>query len=158
VASLLECLQVGPPILSSAGGCQQNLMSHVFASSYGQPFIGQYNSAPCDFNRITINFTVTSAGRQFDRLALMYLGDVEVFRTSTAEPTKTGITWTYIKDMTTHVSLFKTSQKIIFDLGNIVDDTYTGLWNTTLTANFFYCGRRRETCGSHHSHFGSKIG
>lgn len=67
----------------------------------------------------------------------MYLGDIEVFRTSTAEPTKRGITWTYIKDLSPYISLFKSPQKIIFDLGNIVDDTYTGLWNTTLTATFF---------------------
>lgn len=136
-SSLLECLQVGPPILSSAGGCQQTLMSHVFASSYGQPFVGEYKVTPCDFNRVTMNLTVTSAGRQFDRLALMYLGDIEVFRTSTAEPTQTGITWTYIKDMTAYISLFKTPQKVIFDLGNIIDDTYTGPWNTTLTVTFF---------------------
>lgn len=27
----------------------------------------------------------------------MYLGDIEVFRTSTAEPTADGIIWTYLK-------------------------------------------------------------
>ncbi|KAI8934374.1 hypothetical protein NX059_009110 [Plenodomus lindquistii] len=67
----------------------------------------------------------------------MYLGDTEVFRTSTAEPTAYGIFWTYIKDMSAYTSLFNFPQKIIFDLGNIVDDTYTGLWHTTLTATFF---------------------
>lgn len=112
-------------------------MIHTFASSYGQPFVGEYSPPNCEFNRITINFTVTSAGRQFDRLAVMYLGDTEIFRTSTAEPTKDGIIWTYAKDMSAYVSLFNSPQKIIFDLGNIVDDTYTGLWNITLTANFF---------------------
>lgn len=65
------------------------------------------------------------------------LDDVEVFRTSTAEPTRYGITWTYIKDMSNYLSLFQKPQKIIFDLGNLVDDTYTGSWNTTLTATFF---------------------
>jgi len=30
---------------------------------------------------------VISVGRQFDRLGTVYLGDVEVFRTSVAEPT-----------------------------------------------------------------------
>ncbi|KAF2845760.1 hypothetical protein T440DRAFT_257241 [Plenodomus tracheiphilus IPT5] len=136
-SSLLECLQVAPPILTPAGECQQTLMTHTFAYSYGQPFVGIYSPAACDFNRVTIKFTVTSAGRQFDRLALMYLGDTEVFRTSTAEPTRSGIVWTYAKDMSAYTSLFRSPQKIIFDLGNVVDDTYTGLWNTTLTATFF---------------------
>ena len=84
-----------------------------------------------------MNFTVTSQGRQFDRLGLMYLGDIEVFRTSTAEPTANGIVWTYIKEMEQYNALWGTDQKIIFDLGNLVDSTYTGPYFTTLTATFF---------------------
>ena len=84
-----------------------------------------------------MNFTVTSKGRQFDRLGLMFLGDVEVFRTSTAEPTAAGIIWTYIKEMEQYNALWMKEQKIIFDLGNIVDTTYTGPFYTTLTATFF---------------------
>jgi hypothetical protein len=85
-----------------------------------------------------MNFTVTSQGRQFDRLALMYLGDTEVWRTSTAEPVQPpGIHWTYLKDMTEYLSLWKTPQTLIFDLGNLIDDKYTGAFNTTLTATFF---------------------
>jgi hypothetical protein len=133
---LLECVQVSPPVLSS-DKCQQTLMVHTFAFSYDQPFIGEYSPPECDFNRVTFNFTVTSAGRQFDRLGFMFLNDTEIFRTSTAEPTQNGIVWTYNKDMSSYLPLFKEPQKIIFDLGNLVDDTYTGLWNTTLTASFF---------------------
>lgn len=136
-APLLQCLQVSPPVLTSKTNCEQTLMVHEFAFSYGDPFVGAYTPPKCDFNRVTINFTVTSAGRQFDRLALMYLNDTEVWRTSTAEPTQTGIIWSYVKDVSNYVSLFREPQKIIFDLGNIVDDTYTGKWETTLTATFF---------------------
>ena len=84
-----------------------------------------------------MNFTVTSQGRQFDRLGLMYLGDIEVFRTSTAEPTTNGIFWSYTKQMDQYNTLWKDNQKIIFDLGNVVDDTYTGPYFTTLIATFF---------------------
>lgn len=84
-----------------------------------------------------MNFTVTTQGRQFDRLGFMYLGDVEVFRTSTAEPTPNGIVWTYIKEMEQYNALWRESQKIIFDLPNIVDATYTGPLATSLTATFF---------------------
>jgi hypothetical protein len=112
-------------------------MVHTFGWSYGKPFIGEYAPPECDFNRVTFNFTVTSAGRQFDRLALMFFNDTEIFRTSTAEPTQNGIIWTYIKDMSNYLALFNEPQKIIFDLGNLVDDTYTGSWYTTLTATFF---------------------
>jgi hypothetical protein len=101
------------------------------------PVPGTYTPPPCEFNRVTINFTVTSEGTQFDRLGLMFLGDVEVFRTSTAEPTRQGIFWTYMKEMYHYGSLWKKEQKLIFDLGNLVNDVYTGTFNTTLTATFF---------------------
>lgn len=65
------------------------------------------------------------------------LGDTEVWRTSTAEPTTNGISWTYQKDMSHYLSLWKQPQTLIFDLGNIVNDIYTGPFNTTLTATFF---------------------
>ena len=83
-----------------------------------------------------LNLTVTSAGRQFDRLAFMFLDDAEIFRTSTAEPTESGIVWTYIKDVSPYLSLFQKPHKIIFDLGNLIDETYTASFNATLTATF----------------------
>ncbi|KAL8728487.1 MAG: hypothetical protein Q9181_005330 [Wetmoreana brouardii] len=92
-----------------------------------------------------MNFTVTSKGRQFDRLGLMYLGDTEVFRTSTAEPTTNGIVWTYVKEMEQYSVLWRTDQKIIFDLGNLIDSTYTGSFNATLTATFFTVPNARPT-------------
>ena len=67
----------------------------------------------------------------------MYLGDIEVFRTSTAEPTEDGIAWTWVKEMQQYNSLWRHEQKIIFDLGNLLNDLYTGVWHTTLTATFF---------------------
>ncbi|KAL5472521.1 hypothetical protein PMIN07_000749 [Paraphaeosphaeria minitans] len=136
-APLLECLQVYPPVLSPKKSCEKTIMVHEFAYSYGIPFVGNYTPPECEFNKITINFTVTSVGRQFDRLALMYFNDTEIWRTSTAEPTANGITWSYIKDLSNYLSLFQEPQKLIFDLGNLVDDTYTGKWETTLTAAFF---------------------
>lgn len=75
----------------------------------------------------------------------MYLGDIEVFRTSTAEPTENGIVWTYVKEMDQYNVLWKTEQKIIFDLGNLISDVYTGTFNTTLTATFFTTPFVRET-------------
>lgn len=183
-ATVLECFQVAQPVLTPHGASYQStnsdgstvvvdapdsearkgsctvlLMEHVFAWSYGMPFIGKvlsalnmsiedpligtsilgnYTPPSCEFNRVVMNFTVVSQGRQFDRLALMYMGDTEVWRTSTAEPTQPpGIRWVYMKDMTEYLYFWKQPQKIIFDLGNLIDDKYTGSFNTTLTATFF---------------------
>ncbi|KAG0158770.1 hypothetical protein PDIDSM_6289 [Penicillium digitatum] len=111
-------------------------MDHVFGASYGAPFVGDYEPPSCDFDTVRINLTVTSRGKQFDRLALLYLGDNEVFRTSTAEPTANGIVWTYVKEMSQYYSLWKSPQRLIFDLGNIINDVYTGSFNVTLMAHF----------------------
>ncbi|KAJ5051584.1 uncharacterized protein L3040_001360 [Drepanopeziza brunnea f. sp. 'multigermtubi'] len=119
------------------GSCQALLMEHSFAFSYGLPFVGNYTPPECKFNRVTMNFTVTSRGRQFDRIALMYFGDTEVWRTSTAEPSATGIRWEYIKDMSHYLYFWNSPQTLIFDLGNLIDSTYTAPFNTTLTATFF---------------------
>ncbi|KAK1654294.1 peptide N-acetyl-beta-D-glucosaminyl asparaginase amidase A-domain-containing protein [Colletotrichum phormii] len=158
----LDCFQVAQPVLGPKGpvyqaltgsfddgkgkspatdpkDCKVQLMDHSFGNSFGKPFlIGDYKPPGCDFNRVIVNFTATSAGRQLDRLALLYLGDTEVWRTSTAEPrAPPGIIWTYWKDMTPYLSLWKTPQKIIFDLPNLIDDMFTGPFNCTLTATFF---------------------
>lgn len=65
---------------------------------------------------------------------------MEILRTSTAEPTASGIYWTYTKDVSSYLSLFRRHQKIIFDLGNLINDKYTGPFNVTLTALFFASG------------------
>ncbi|KAL7623808.1 hypothetical protein AAE478_005362 [Parahypoxylon ruwenzoriense] len=157
----LECFQVSQPVLTHQGlefrdavhaqavvpipaGGDANavtvlLLEHSFANSYGHPFVGEGNYTPpeYDFDHVVINFTVQVKGRQYDRTGVLYLGDTEVWRTSTAEPTSYGIRWVWLKDMTPFLSLWKQPQTLIFDLESIVDDTYTGILNTTLTATFF---------------------
>lgn len=59
---------------------------------------------------------------------LRYLGDTEVFRTSTEEPRLRGVSWTYMKDLSQYMTLWKQPQKIIFDLPNIVDETVGVPW------------------------------
>lgn len=137
----LDVIQLYKPLSvpeSSKCNVKQTLMEHTFASSYGVPFIGQYAPPECDFNSVIIEWTVTVAGRQYDRLAEMYLGDIEVWRTSTAEPTASGIVFRYQKDLSMYLSLWKSPQNIIFSLNNVYDSTYTGAFNTTLTATFAY--------------------
>ena len=68
----------------------------------------------------------------------MWLGDVEIWRTSTAEPTQQpGIVWYFLKDMTTYHKLWRESQIVIFDLGNLINEKYTAPFNVTVDAVFF---------------------
>ncbi|KAL1842016.1 hypothetical protein VTJ49DRAFT_6182 [Mycothermus thermophilus] len=118
--------------------CTKLLMRHDFAWSYEAPFIGNYTPPDCEFNRVVLNFSAVVHGRQYDRLAIMYFGDTEVWRTSTAQPTPPpGISWIYLKDMTEYLYFWKSPQAIIFDLGNLINEKYTGIFNTTMTAIFY---------------------
>ncbi|KUI72512.1 Peptide-N4-(N-acetyl-beta-glucosaminyl)asparagine amidase A [Cytospora mali] len=138
----LEVVQGAPPPRKSFDGysCKQTLFENDFANSYGTPFVGQYIPPPanCSFTTTIFNLSVVSKGRQYDRLAQLFFGDVEIWRTSTAMPTETGIYWSFQKDMTVFDKLIREEQKIIFDLGNVVDnDLYTGTYNVTLEALYF---------------------
>ncbi|KAK9447463.1 peptide N-acetyl-beta-D-glucosaminyl asparaginase amidase A-domain-containing protein [Limtongia smithiae] len=120
------------------------LMRHVFAFSYGKPFVGPYEPPAVDFTHVYVSLSTTSAGRQFDRLALLFLGDSEIWRTSTAEPTQNGIHFQYTKDVSRFRALLLQSQTLVFELGNLVDDTYTGLFDMVLTAQFYNCPEQAE--------------
>ena len=116
----------------------QNSRFRVHAADVSTRDLAQYQPPACAFDRVVLQLDVVSEGRQFDRLAIMYLGDIEVWRTSTAEPKPSpGIVWTVRKDMTAYLSLWREPQTLIFDLGNLVNDKYTGAFNATLTATFF---------------------
>ncbi|KAI1767020.1 hypothetical protein GGR53DRAFT_527716 [Hypoxylon sp. FL1150] len=138
----LEVFQAAPPprVSLDAPACRQVVFEHSFGNSYGAPYAGAYTppAAGCAFTTAIFNLSVISSGRQYDRLATLWLGDVEVWRTSTAMPTQSGIHWSFQKDVTVWHALLAREQKIIFDLGNVIDgDRYTGLFNVTLEALYY---------------------
>ncbi|KAI4596905.1 hypothetical protein KJ359_004815 [Pestalotiopsis sp. 9143b] len=138
---LLETFQVAEPVLLQPDNGGEvytvTLMDHQFANSYGVPFVGNYTPPDFDFDHVVINFTVEVKGRQYDRWGSVYLGNVNILSTSTAEPTAAGISWTWLKDVTPYLSLWNQPQTVIFELDNVITDVYTGLLNSTLTATFF---------------------
>ncbi|ETS76626.1 hypothetical protein PFICI_12013 [Pestalotiopsis fici W106-1] len=119
--------------------CRQTIVQHDFGNSYGSPYVGTYAPpADCDFTTTILNLTVTSQGRQYDRLALLYLGDTEIWRTSTAMPIQSGIQWTYQKDISVFHTLLTQDQKVFLSLDNILSGTlYTGTYEVTIEALYF---------------------
>lgn len=81
--------------------------------------------------------TVTSAGINYDRLSLLYFGDIELWRSTTAMPVRTGIWYTISKDMTAYIPLLREQQKVIMQLDNIYDSVFTGNFNVTVTALYY---------------------
>ncbi|KAH9896209.1 hypothetical protein F4778DRAFT_772133 [Xylariomycetidae sp. FL2044] len=140
----------------SSPACRTTLFTHSFGNSYGAPYVGLYpppppsSSCPPRTTTTIFNLSIVSSGRQYDRLATLWLGDVEVWRTSTAMPRPgPGIAWSYQKDVSAFDALLRRrplpeggreqeQTKLIFDLGNVVDgDLYTGYFNVTLEALYF---------------------
>ncbi|KIM33130.1 hypothetical protein M408DRAFT_61343 [Serendipita vermifera MAFF 305830] len=124
--------------------CQVELIHRTFGNSYYLPEVVQY-TPPIDCGSIgswagiSLNWTATSNGTQYDRLAGVTLQNVEIWRTSTSEPTLKGIIWTALKDVSKYLPLFSKPGTLIVDLNNIVDpgSGLTGEFDVTLTATFY---------------------
>ncbi len=73
------------------------------------------------------NFSVT-AGIQFDRTANVWLGGTNIYFGTTAEPSPTlSPNWHVESDLTEYAPLFMSSQAGQVDIGNLVNQTYTGI-------------------------------
>src|SRR5215831_14510534 len=74
---------------------------------------------------LTADFSV-EAGRQFDRTGEIWIGGVNVYFGTTAEPSKTvARSWHVERDLTDYTALFNTTQNGRVDLGNLVNATFT---------------------------------
>ncbi|KAI0320099.1 peptide N-acetyl-beta-D-glucosaminyl asparaginase amidase A-domain-containing protein [Amylostereum chailletii] len=114
-----------------------------FANSFGQAEVVQF-TPPTDcgdtgtWAGVSLNFTVTSNGTQFDRLGIFTFQNVEIWRTSTPEPVSgDGIIWTYLKDATRFIPLFEKPGTFILQLDNLLETGLNGIYSTTLDATFF---------------------
>lgn len=137
---VLEVFQVEAPLRKSYDdtSCKQVIMEHDFTASYGSPYVGLYSPPTgCNFTTVIFNMSITSAGINYDRLGLLFLGDVEVWRTTTGMPVRTGIFYNFLKDVTAFDALLRTDQKVIMQLDNIYNDVFTGNFKVTVTALYY---------------------
>jgi hypothetical protein len=73
------------------------------------------------------DFSVT-AGRQFDRTATLWLGGVNLYFGTTQEPSATvAPSWHVERDLTDYSALLRQAGRGQAIIGNIVNDTYTGV-------------------------------
>lgn len=115
-----------------------DLGSYTFSNSWGKPYVTTYQPPSEQFTHVRIKMDVSSSGIQYDRLARIYIGGSEIWRSSTAEPTGGPMSYSFTKDVTKYLALFKNTQDVVFDLGNTVNDQFTGAYLTKLTVQFYY--------------------
>ncbi|KAH9857894.1 peptide N-acetyl-beta-D-glucosaminyl asparaginase amidase A-domain-containing protein [Lenzites betulinus] len=153
VSPLIDLQVYAPPVVPTDGSkCTVELLTHDFGDgSYGVPAIVPYNppqqascGSPGSWAAITLNLTVFSNGTQYDRLSSLYLSNVEIWRHSSAEPTKTGTVWTIVKDVTHYGALFSAPGQLLMDFSNIVSAGLglDGVFHVTLSGTFYAPTRR----------------
>ena len=85
----------------------------------------------------TADFSVT-AGRQFDRTAIVDMGFVNLYFGTTAEPRASlAPSWHVERDVTDYSALFASPQSGSVILGNIVNSTYTGIISGSASLEFY---------------------
>ncbi|KAA1471171.1 hypothetical protein DENSPDRAFT_96775 [Dentipellis sp. KUC8613] len=137
-----------PPLPQDAKQCTIQILQRTFANSFGDAEVVQFTpptdcGEPGSWAGISLNFTVTSNGTQFDRLGIFTFQNVEIWRTSTPEPTiGDGIIWTFVKDVTRYLPLFAKSGTFILQLDNLIETGLNGEYATTLEATFFASSAR----------------
>ena len=90
----------------------------------------------------TADFSVT-AGRQFDRTAIVDLGFVNLYFGTTPEPRHNlAPSWHVERDVTDYSALFATPQTGDVILGNVVNSTYTGIISGSAALEFYPAGEQ----------------
>ncbi|MFF7995283.1 peptide-N4-asparagine amidase [Kitasatospora xanthocidica] len=116
-----------------------------FRNGYGNPPDTPYTATltpPADcagpWSAVVLDLHGQVAGRQFDRIFSVRVGGVQVLLSSTPEPSKDGIEWNTEHDVTRYAPLFAAGpQEFSFDLANVTDATYTGVFTITASLTFY---------------------
>ena len=103
--------------------------NYVFADFSPKSFSYVPTACPGPWSKVVLetDFSV-SAGRQFDRTANIWIGGVNVYFGTTAEPSAAvSRSWHTESDLTDYSALFAAPQVGRVDLGNLVNSTFTGI-------------------------------
>ncbi|MFE6176826.1 peptide-N4-asparagine amidase [Streptomyces sp. NPDC056464] len=135
-------ITAAPPIAAPSGrSCQVTVAEAQFRDF--TPYRGSYtppHGCGDRWSKVVLRMDGKVKGRQYDRLGHLSIGGVEVFRTSTPEPSPDGIEWSVEKDVTRYSDTLRRGQDVEMLIGNVVDDTYTGVIDVKVTLTF-YTGR-----------------
>ncbi|AQT75876.1 peptide-N4-asparagine amidase [Streptomyces sp. fd1-xmd] len=138
-------LTAAPPVARPATrSCRVTLAQARFRDF--TPYRGDYappaGCGTADWAAVVLRLDGKVKGRQYDRLGHLSLGGVEILRTSTPQPSPDGITWSVEKDVTRYRDTLTRPQPVEMLIGNVVDDTYTGVIDVEVTLTFYAADAR----------------
>jgi len=109
-------------------------------AGYSTPFTGTYSppiSCPAPWSMVVLDFSGHVSGRQFDRMAAIWIGNAIVYMGTTPEPTPAGIAWHTDKDVSEYTSLLLSSQSYAIQVPNLITKVYTGIIYVNSTLTFY---------------------
>jgi len=139
-ATFSDPVVAGPPVTRpTTKSCKVTLIQNYMFNNF-TPATGSYAppaSCPGPWSKVVLDWTVSVSGVQFDRLGAIWLGGTEIFHFTTSEPPGPQITWHVAKDVTEYANTFQTATDYTVSLGNVVNNTYTGIYDSTATLTFY---------------------
>jgi hypothetical protein len=154
-------------VLLSAIAAAQDLKIGSANTAFADPPVPRPHTTPCvvtlykgltfaDFNPKSFTYTPPAAcpgpwakvilqanfsinqGRQFDRTANIWIGPTNIYFGTTAEPShNVARHWHVERDLTDYSSIFTVTQAGTVDLGNLVNQTYTGILHGNANILFY---------------------
>lgn len=135
-----ETFEIQLPIIYNNLIHEQHVLTHSFGNSWGKAAKTTFKPAitGSKFNRVVLTLNTTVDGVQYDRLGHVFINDVPVWRTSTAEPGNELIFSTSSKDISKYLSLFQQEEvQLTFQLDNLIRGRLNGVFNTTLSIKYY---------------------
>ncbi|URE25873.1 Peptide N-acetyl-beta-D-glucosaminyl asparaginase amidase A [Musa troglodytarum] len=123
--------------------CSLPLLRHDFGDTYGRPpataAYAPPPGCPAPWASVVLDLSVACAGEQYDRIAAVWLDGAELLRTSTAEPSESGVFWRVRKDITRYAALLRREEGGVASmmLENIVNDVFTGVYHVNVSLDFY---------------------
>lgn len=128
-----------PPIERPSGpSCTVRIVDHEFVNF--DPYHATFTppaACPGPWAKVVLTLSGAVAGRQFDRLGRLEIGGVNLFKTSTPEPSVDGIRWKVDKDITEYSAVLASAQPVTMWLNNVVDDVFTGILDIQVDLTFY---------------------
>ncbi|MGS1080228.1 peptide-N4-asparagine amidase [Pseudoxanthomonas beigongshangi] len=118
--------------------CTVEIVRHGFADfePYRHTFTPPVD-CPGPWHKVVLDMEGSVKGRQYDRMGQISVGGVTLLRTSTPEPSREGIRWQVEKDVSAYAPLFTREQPVVMELGNLVNETYTGVFDMRASLTFY---------------------
>jgi Peptide N-acetyl-beta-D-glucosaminyl asparaginase amidase A len=121
--------------------CEVTLLDNVEFNDYNPRDFDFTPPAACagPWAKVVLSFDLSvTAGVQYDRTAILWIGGVNIFFGTTAEPASNRApSWHVERDLTDYSALFATTQAGRAFIGNIVNSTYTGIIYGTAKLQFY---------------------